>query len=822
MAPSRGKGKTGATSNATASSGRATRSTRRVEKQVPSVYQDLLAEASAADSTDEHTDRPLKKRRVVVKASTTRQNGSVSHGIASPEGGKPSDRHSKVAQQTVEDSSPSDNEDDDESDIAFEDVDLNQPTTAPAEQDDEIQDVSISVDAAATMTPKRRAQINRSKPISASEKAFRVLVHKAHILCLLGHCMYVNGRCNNATVQRNLRSKLSKRTISYLNPKTNDSQFQRDRSFKDGLQQASEAFRGMFSITASGMHRARWPIDGDEDRQQSDPEPIDLADFIQAAEDMEGSQDTANQLFCALLRSVGVDARLLCSLQVLPFTNVNVKSSTPQTYAKHTVYIKTTDSAASESNAEDTTMQNSAAVGKVPSVRRRIGQPAFASSSTTTVTPKKKNPTRKLSYPIFWVEAFNTAQQKWIPVDPIVTQTIGKPFKIEPPSSYEWNQLTYAIAFEPAGHARDVTKRYTRAYNAKTRRQRVESTDAGAAWLKKALRIFRRRGRPLDREQLEDAELAQREAREGLPGNVQDFKDHPYYALERHLKRHEVIYPRREVGKVNAGTAAKPRMEVVFRRDDVCVVRSAEKWFRLGREIKKGEVGVKRVRARSARKEMVGSDGDEGDADMTALYALFQTEVYVPPPVVKGKVPKNGFGNLDIYVPSMVPAGGVHVKHQLAKQAARILRVDWTDAVTGFQFKGRHGTAIIEGAVVAEQYADAVRAVIDGLEDEQVEEESKARSAIALRMWRRLLTGLRIAERVSGYGDSKTEDDIREEMDQREEEQDAVFEAGGFFPDEGADDVAMPTAGRFSLDELNVPTKKSAARTRKRKTSTLR
>ena len=43
-------------------------------------------------------------------------------------------------------------------------------------------------------------------------------------------------------------------------------------------------------------------------------------DFQAAAAKLEGSRDTGAQLFCTLLRSVGVDTRLVCSLQPLPFT----------------------------------------------------------------------------------------------------------------------------------------------------------------------------------------------------------------------------------------------------------------------------------------------------------------------------------------------------------------------------------------------------------------------------------------------------------------------------------------------------------------------
>lgn len=44
-----------------------------------------------------------------------------------------------------------------------------------------------------------------------------------------------------------------------------------------------------------------------------------LSDFRDAATKLKASRDVGAQLFCALLRSIGVHARLVCSLQLLPF-----------------------------------------------------------------------------------------------------------------------------------------------------------------------------------------------------------------------------------------------------------------------------------------------------------------------------------------------------------------------------------------------------------------------------------------------------------------------------------------------------------------------
>lgn len=179
--------------------------------------------------------------------------------------------------------------------------------------------------------------------------------------------------------------------------------------------------------------------------------------------------------------------------------------------------------------------------------------------------------------------------QKWVPVDSLVTNTIAKPSKLEPPASDAENNMSYVVAFEEDGAAQDVTRRYAKAYNAKSRKSRVEVTKGGERWWRRTMRVFRR-GWDLDRDQVEDAELTAKEAAEEMPRSVQDFKDHPYYALERHLKRSEVLHPKREVGKVGAGKSlsggATKALEPIYRRRDVHHVKSADGWYRLGREIK--------------------------------------------------------------------------------------------------------------------------------------------------------------------------------------------------------------------------------------------
>lgn len=567
---------------------------------------------------------------------------------------------------------------------------------------------------------------------------------------------------------------------------------------------ASEAWK-KFKITSLGMRRARWARDVRElevFKIPADADPVmEISDFRKAAVAFEGSADTGAMLFCAFLRAAGIEARLVCSLQPLPFAATGLPA--PETISKNddkVVYAQ------SSGDDKDTPASQPTPLKRIT----RIGRPGFASSSGRhAVTPSPVKPKKTIPhprYPVYWVEAFNAPQQKWVTVDPIATRTIGKPSRLEPPLSDPDVCIAYVVTFEGDGVAKDVTRRYTKAYNAKTRKARVESTENGARWWRKALKLFRRRT-VLDRDQVEDAELARREAQEEMPKNVQDFKDHPYYVLERHLRHNEVIHPKREIGKVNVGTAANTNLEPIYRRRDVHALKSADKWYRLGREIKPGEQPLKHAKPRRVQQKQPFDEEDgEEDGLGTALYAPFQTELYVPPPCVRGRVPRNVFGNLDVYVPSMVPPGGVHVRDKRARLAARLLGVDYADAVTGFTFRGRHGTAVVEGVVVAEENGDAVNAVLEGFRDIELEDEQQMRSKEALRMWKKFMLGLRVLERVQEYATAdekkQKEKEIRERIEVEEREQEVAEReeemAGGFLLAESADQApAEPTAGRM-------------------------
>ncbi|KAF2669991.1 Rad4-domain-containing protein [Microthyrium microscopicum] len=714
--------------------------------------------------------------------------------------------------QTVEDDS------EDSDDFEWEDVEVDQfdddTPLLPSERKMDFDGDSISITLSGPIVPipssKRRAA---RKPMSKVEKTRRLEAHKAHVLCLLYHSFIRNSWCNDDLLQKTVRKgiPLTAKLVTHLVPDPSAIQLQRSKFFKESLKQILELWRSAFSITEYGISRPHWR-DPPRTFGLNDVEAfLDLEDFRSKAKQMSGSADYGAQLFCALLRGMGVETRLVCSLQPLPFAATSTTPVKPPSVI--TIYAVDSDEEMDNNgNHEQDSPSAPRRISRLGGGRRGRQNATVASSASKIVTNRRRSVARP-RHPVFWVEAFDEAYQTWIPIDPMALGNMGKPFSLEPAQNDPDNTLSYVIAFEENGVARDVTRRYAKTYNAKTRKLRVEVTERGIEWFKKAMRIFRRKN-PLDRDQLEDAAFIQRDISEGMPRNIEDFKGHPIYVLERHLYRDQVIHPKREVGKVgqNNKVGNSSNLEPVYRRQDVQTVKTAEKWFRLGRKLKEGEMPLKQIKAR--RGNDVPPDDEAAMAEPSVgVFAQFQTEVYVPPPVKDGRIFKNVFGNIDVYVRSMIPAGAVLVRSQYGKQAARLLGVDYAEAVTGFKFKGRHGTAVIAGVVVAAEYRDAIAAVLEGLAYMRETELEKARLSRVLALWRKFVIGLRIIERVkendvpSRPGPSKPTIKQREPPAQEVDQGDG---GGGFIMDDEPDhphDVEMaepdtePEGGGFMVNE---------------------
>ncbi|KAF2735320.1 Rad4-domain-containing protein [Polyplosphaeria fusca] len=802
MAGARGRGKKSAQP---AVSRRSTRkgNVPKSDNEVPLVFQDMISEAEASQDVGVNEgSRPLKKRKT---AQTVREQELGSEKDTDAQDSQasqyPTQDFRPLSSANLDQSQPralqtvTDSEESDDSDMEWEDALLKDQDHDEEDEEPEIGDLDITIGNVDEDLQRTKRQTRR-RGITSVDKKLRLDIHKMHILCLLYHVHRRNAWCNDERVQSTLRKLAPTKALANLIVNPEHSQYQTSKRFLEGIAELKTLWSTRFKANRQGMHKPRWVDAGAEAQAFSAfddlDDPMDRQDFRKAAAALRGSQDVGAQLFCALLRGIGIEARLVCSLQVLPFVS-SAQVSTPSKNSpdKKVIHL---DPYGADDNPSKSKRTSPTRPKRLSRLERILGERHPALS--TGVAPKQQKKYHS-AFPVYWVEVFNAATQKWVPVDPLSTSTVDRPEKLEPPLNSAQNSLVYAVGFEDDSTAKDVTRRYAKAFNAKTRKFRVECTEGGTRWWKRALKIFKRR-EALDRDQVEDAALARREAAEGMPKNVQDFKGHPVYVLERHLKHNEIIHSMHQVGKVNVGSAMNPKMEPIYRSKDVHVVRSADKWYRMGRDVKVGEQPLKHAKPKKGARRPISPSMDEDQQEEevgAGLYAAFQTELYVPPPVVRGRVPRNAYGNLDLYVPSMVPKGGVHIRHKLSAKAARIVSVDHADAVTGFSFKGRHGTAVVQGVVVAREYKDAVEAAIEAMEYEQEETEHSARSAEALRLWRRFYLGLRIAQRVNAIeidGEIGPVVDVRDEIEKEDRALNEKNFAGGFFPD-GGENIPEPS-----------------------------
>jgi len=451
------------------------------KKGEPDIYGDMLAEAgvSAHASTSE---RPLKRRRAGPK--TDDDDGETKDANSSP--AQPAEQKSPVVKQNgtpapMVQTMELESDDDEDDDMEFEDVEFEawlQGDTKPLPEPQAPQDLELNLTAA--MTPAKR-QIERRKPLTREEKKRRAHVHQTHLLCLLSHVARRNHWCNDPQVQKSLRAHLPEKLVTLLNPSPTLSQFGRTESLKRGLGELDKLWKAKFEITERGMRRALWAEDVNQLQDYELPEDMEVChdreDFRAAARSLQGSRDVGAQLYCALLRSAGVRARLVCSLQPLACVSGAPPLPKPKKGSASTSLSKEDRVRASMANHEKMSKaardEITAAAGS-PTARRRLGHPGAASfnfesqvgrSQEKAKSSKIKTPRiiRESPYPIYWVEILDVGHQKWQPVDAVVTHTFWKPKAMEPPITDKENVLSYVVAFEGDGTARDVTRRYAKA-----------------------------------------------------------------------------------------------------------------------------------------------------------------------------------------------------------------------------------------------------------------------------------------------------------------------------------------------------------------------
>lgn len=466
--------------------------------------------------------------------------------------------------------------------------------------------------------------------------------------------------------------------------------------------------------------------------------------------------------------------------------------------------------------------------------------------SVVDVTPSipKRKPHKKydrdLAFPSYWTEVCDPASNKYYPVDPIVLSTIAsydellQTFEPRGKKAEKSKQvICYTIAFAADGTAKDVTVRYLKRhqlpgktkgmrmpvekvpiYNRKGKVRRYEDHD----WFRTLTSLYDRpetkRTAADDQEEQTDLKSFKPEKQEKQVDkeSLQGYKQSADFVLEQHLRREEAIKPgAKPVKSFTAGKGDKAIEHPVYRRSDVLVCRTVESWHKEGRAIKVGEQPIKYVPMRAVtlirKREMEDAQRETGEKLKQGLYSESQTDWIIPPPIEDGVIPKNAFGNMDVYVPTMVPQGAVHLPLKGTAKLCRKLQINYAEACTGFEFGKQRAVPVLTGVVVAKGNEHLVR---DAWRAEQVElkrKEDTKRTAAALHWWRKMLLGLRVLERMrteyadaGGKGEEMNPFVLKAKREGRisgtnesktATEEDVEMGGGGFFP-EGHDEEEVP------------------------------
>ncbi|KXJ68158.1 hypothetical protein RP20_CCG005379 [Aedes albopictus] len=325
----------------------------------------------------------------------------------------------------------------------------------------------------------------------------------------------------------------------------------------------------------------------------------------------------------------------------------------------------------------------------------------------------------------FWIEFYSDKDKRWITVDLFT----GKINCVDYLARHATSPISYVFGFDNRGHIKDVTPRYVQHWNNVSRMLRVEPK-----WLEKALKPFQ--AKKTAREKLEDEELNKIHIDKPLPTTIAECKNHPLYVLKRHLLKFEALYP------ADVPSLGFVRGEAIYARECLFVLQTREKWYKQGRVVKPFETAYKVVkcwRYDKLNNEWLGNQPCD-------IFGVWQTEEYDPPTAENGLVPRNEYGNVELFTPKMLPKKTVHL--QRLNRVCRRLGIDCAPALTGFEKARMRMVPVYDGFVVCEEFATKV---VEEWYKEMEEEDRREQEKFEKRVygnWKRLIKGLLVRRKL--------------------------------------------------------------------------
>ena len=610
----------------------------------------------------------------------------------------PNPKRAKIAHDDEKDEDEVDWED------AIDPIDTPSTSVVPAQSAERLElTLNRNANVSSTINPH-----NKKKGPSKIERQIRISTHMMHVQFLVFHNLIRNGWTCDKEIQNILLNQLppsvnkevtkwraaaglvSDAAVEEANIRTRKAQEgkrveQNKRNQRDWGRPAERQERGVpnmsrgdptlrllkvlaaywkkrFTITAPGLRKQGYKAlavleeeiasyRNDKFNPEQHGERIgSVVDFRKLAKTCEGSRDVGAQLFTALIRGLGVEARLIASLQPVGFGwGKNEEASEQRGKASKASTMIGADELFAPSEESDFRItpvarkiprKSSQSVGgnEKPRVTRSTpthlpeaseednGEniPSDDVASVIDITPSvtrtraNMNYDRDMHFPTYWAEVISPITNEIIPVDPIIlTPAVATSpehltqFESRGAKADKARQVFgYIVAYAADGTAKDVTTRYLKrhvwpgrtkgvripvekvpVYNKRGKVKFYEDFD----WFKTVMSGY---SRPVDMktvadeiEEAKDLNVVKIVKKESNPseGTLQSFKNSAEYVLERHLRREEALRPlSKPVKTFITGKGDKLKEEPVYRRKDIEICRTGESWHKEGRAVKPG------------------------------------------------------------------------------------------------------------------------------------------------------------------------------------------------------------------------------------------
>eukprot|EP00127_Corallochytrium_limacisporum_P003432 Clim_evm60s149 gene=Clim_evmTU60s149 len=324
------------------------------------------------------------------------------------------------------------------------------------------------------------------------------------------------------------------------------------------------------------------------------------------------------------------------------------------------------------------------------------------------VSPSDQASGREQSPMTHWVELKldEGPTRRWIMYDPI-SGISDKPMQVEAKLK---RQLTYVVGVDNTGNIRDVTARYATNWLHRTQKERPD----GTWWSQLIAKLDNTK--TIEQEN-EDILLTSAHMSGPLPTKMQDYRNHPMYAMAKFVGTYEVIHPMQPIlGRIKG--------EAIYPRANVRKLRSKEGWLKMAKVLKEDATPIKTAKRKNKEDQ--------------ELFGEWQTEKYIPPSAENGRVPKNRYGFVDLFQPSMLPKNCIHILARKSDTIAKKLGIDFAKAVVDFEYQSGRMVPITKGIVVCQETEDFILAGIAEYEAMEARKLAEAKSKRTVGNWSRI------------------------------------------------------------------------------------